>query len=78
MRVLFDEFEEWLEANAGDIIAGLDQKPKTIEAWSIMFARALRERAAEYGEDKGKAGIFDPDDDDESGGLGDALDEEEL
>jgi len=70
-RVLSDYFERWLETNAGDIIATLDQKPKTVEAWSIAFAKALREHAATYGEDKGKRGIFDPDDDGEDASLED-------
>jgi hypothetical protein len=51
MTLTRDEFEEWLQQNADDVLDRMNQTPRTLNSWVTSYARTMAVVAAERGDD---------------------------
>jgi len=58
--IIRDEFEEWLDAHREEIMDRLDQRPRSLGAWIVAFAKATAITAEDHGheDDEGIDGAF--------------------
>lgn len=52
MTLTRDEFEEWLQHNADEVLDRMNQTPRTLNSWVTSYARTMLVIAAERGDDE--------------------------